>query len=84
MSYEVKYSNQASKFLKKLDKDLSKRILDKINEFKENPYPPGSSKVKGTDYYKVRVGKHRIIYDIDNENKILGIVKIDKRNRIYD
>ncbi|MAG02344.1 addiction module toxin RelE [Candidatus Pacearchaeota archaeon] len=84
MSYDAKYSNQASKFLRKLNKDTTKRILDKVNELKENPYPSVSSKVKGTDYDKVRVGRFRIIYDVDNESKILGIVKIDKRSRVYD
>lgn len=84
MIYEVKYSNQSSKILKKLNKDLVKRILNKINELKNNPYPQESSKVKGTNYHRIRVENHRIIHDIDNENNTLGIVKIDKRERVYD
>ena len=84
MSYEVKYSNQALKFLKKLDKDIAKRILTKIGELKDSPYSSETSKVKGTDYFKIRVGKIRIVYDINNKDKILGIVKIDKRERVYD
>lgn len=84
MNYEIRYSNQASKFLKNADSVIAKRILDKIDELKENPYPSESSKVKGTNYYRARVGKFRIVYDIDNKNNVLGVVKIDKRERVYD
>jgi mRNA-degrading endonuclease RelE of RelBE toxin-antitoxin system len=33
--------------------------------------------------FRVRVGEHRILYEVDNDNKAIGIVKIDKRERVY-
>ena len=38
MTLEVKYSNQAVKFLNKCDKNLRERIFNKIDKLKENPF----------------------------------------------
>ncbi|MFH1359083.1 MAG: type II toxin-antitoxin system RelE/ParE family toxin [archaeon] len=82
--YEVKYSNQALKFLNKCDKIQQKRILEKIEKLSENPFIKDTKRVEGTDYYRVRVGKNRIMYEVDKKANIIGIVKIDKRPKVYD
>ncbi|MEK6818935.1 MAG: type II toxin-antitoxin system RelE/ParE family toxin [Nanoarchaeota archaeon] len=81
---EVKYSNQASKFLKKIYKELANRIFDEIEALQQNPFPQNMKRVEGKKLFRVRVGDYRILYEIDNQNNLLGIVKIDKRERVYD
>jgi len=82
--YEIKYSNQALKFLNKCDRIQQKRILEKIEKLSENPFIKDTKRVKSTNYYRVRVGSDRILYEVDKKENILGIVKIDKRPRVYD
>lgn len=81
--FRVKYSNQAKKFLKKIDKVLAKRILDKIEILQRNPFISDSKKMGGKKLFKTRIGKYRILYEIDYGLNMMGIVKIDKRSRVY-
>lgn len=74
------YLKSAFKALKKYDYDTRKRILDSIEKI-----PQGDiKKLKGEKYpplYRLRVGKYRIIYHIENDNII--IAEIDTRGDIY-
>ena len=85
MSFNVSYSNQAIKFLKKADKVLVKRLLQKIEDLCEKPIMHDSKTVEGYQekLFRVRVGDYRILYEVDYEKNLLGIVKIDKRPRAY-
>ena len=79
----IKYSNQAVKFLKRCDNILVGRILKKIELLSSNPFPQDVKVTQGDRLFRVRVGKIRILYEVDHDNKLLGIVKIDKRPRVY-
>ena len=84
--FDVKYSNQATKFLKKADKILIKRLMNKIEELRVEPILREKIIVEGykEKIYRVRVGDYRILYEVDMVMNLVGIVKIDKRPRAYD
>ena len=81
--FDIKYSKGAKKFLKNADKIIAKRILNKIEMIQEIPVVHDSKKLKDKNFFRVRAGKFRILYEVDYKNNILGIVKIDKRARVY-
>jgi len=85
--FELEYSNQSKKFLKNCEKELSLRILDKLELLKENPVP-SDAKFIGRDkegkIFRVRVGRTRIIYRNRESEKIIIVSKIDKRERVYE
>ena len=81
---EVKYSNQATRFLKKSDKILAKRILKKIEELRGNPFPKDIKTIEPENLFRIRIGKIRILYEVDHQNNLLGIIKIDKREKVYN
>ena len=81
--FNIAYSNQASTFLKKANKILVKRLLDKINKLKEEPISHDTKRVVGTKLFRVRLGAYRVLYEIDYKKDLVGIIKIDKRARIY-
>ena len=84
MSFEPKYSNQAKKFLKKSEKEVTNRILIKIEKLCENPVIHDSKTIEGShNLFRVRVGDYRILYEVDHTERIIGIVKIDKRESVY-
>ena len=85
MMFDVDYSNQAQNFLKKADKILVKRLLNKIDSLREEPFIPDTKRVEGSKekLFRVRVGDYRILYEVDYKNNKLGVVKIDKRPRAY-
>lgn len=84
MIFGADYSNQAVKFLKKTDKVLSGRLLNKIEQLRKEPIMTDTKKLHGIkNMFRIRVGNYRILYDIDFDNKTIGIVKIDKRDDVY-
>jgi len=82
---EIRYSKQAVSFLKSAEKKLTLRILKKIEKLIENPIEHDSKVVEGYSekLFRVRVGDYRILYEVDYKNNQLGIVKIDKRSKVY-
>ena len=84
-TFRVKVSKKAEKFLDKLSKRDRERILKALRTLRDNPFALDIEKLEGTDFHRIRVGKHfRIIIYIDWENKTIVVFKIDKRERIYD
>ena len=85
MKLTVRYSNQAAKFLRKSEKVAAKRIMQRIEELASEPLCKDSKKIQGSSsIFRVRAGDWRILYETDHSSGILGIVKIDKRERVYD
>ena len=84
-TFRVKISRKVEKFLDKLSKKDRERILKVLRTLRDNPFALDIKKLEGTDFHRIRVGKHfRIIIYIDWENKAIIVFKIDKRERIYD
>ena len=81
MGYEIKFSSQAKKFIKNLDKKDALRILDKFNDVKSDPFRYIEHfEGKG---YKLRIGDFRALIDIDFNRKIIFVRVFDKRGRVY-
>ena len=81
MTYEIKFSTQATKFFNSLPKDVQEKVKNKFREISENP-SRYLEHYEG-DYDKIRIGKLRALVDIDNQRKIIWIRVFDKRGRIY-
>ena len=82
MKFKVIASERALKDLKKLSKTEKKRIYEELEKL-ENPFELDIKKLK-KNIYRVRVGRFRIIIEIDFNNQIVWVAKIDKRERVYD
>lgn len=83
--FGVKYSNQALKFLKKSDRLLQQRLMKKIEALRIEPFPSDIKSVEGfkEKLFRVRVGDYRILYEVDHQLNLIGIVKIDHRKTVY-
>ncbi|NCN98648.1 plasmid stabilization protein [Candidatus Pacearchaeota archaeon CG10_big_fil_rev_8_21_14_0_10_35_219] len=86
MSLKIDYDNQPRKFLKNQDKTTVKRIMDKIDTLSLNPIPHDAKRVLGYELptFRIRIGKHRALYRVNYEEKKIIVVKIDKRDKVYD
>ncbi len=82
MTYEILWHPKALEKLEKLSKNISERIVKKVEGIKENPFR-FLEHYEGKDYYKLRVGDYRLLVDIDNSNKVIKIQVFDHRGRIY-
>ena len=85
--YHVDILPQAQKAIDKLDRKIRERILNWINktlESCENPRQYGLAlhgNLKGK--WRYRVGDYRLIAEIHDDEILILIVDVDKRNDIY-
>jgi len=74
----------AAKALKRIPSADQKRIAEKIDNLAENLPAPEMTKMKGNNpFHKIRVGKYRIIYEIQNEILVILILRIGHRKDVY-
>ena len=83
---EIKLDKNAENFLSKCEKELFDRIVKKLEALKQNPVPQDSKRLLGYELptFRIRVGKYRILYRINYNTKLIIVVNIDKRERVYD
>lgn len=82
MVYDVQWTITAEKQFSKLDKPTKKRIADKIDSIKENPFLY-VTRLVGFAAYKLRVGNYRVILGIQKKNLVILILKVGHRKNIY-
>ena len=63
-------------------KDLLK-ILRRIEALSKNPRQSGCEKLTGQERYRVRQGRYRIVYSIQDEVLAVWIVKVGHRKDVY-
>ena len=84
-SYKLLIKESAAKELEKVGsrKDRGK-IVKRIDALASDPRPGGSEKLEAEENkYRVRQGNFRIVYSIDDRNKVVTIIKIGDRKDVY-
>jgi mRNA interferase RelE/StbE len=84
--YKYEFSNEARKFLKRLEKPTTIRIIQAIESIRTSPdNHPNVKKLKGYegDIYCLRVGGFRILYEIINDKLIIFVFRIGSRGDVY-
>jgi mRNA interferase RelE/StbE len=84
LNYTIFIKPSAKKELLSLEKEVIRRIDRIILKLKDNPRFPGVIKLKGWNLYRIRVGDYRIVYTIDDENRIVEIIAIGHRRDVYN
>ncbi len=85
MPFELAFATPAARFLKKAEKRLHDRMVEKLNKLAVEPFPPDAKRVVGRaeKVFRVRVGDYRILYVVYFEERKILVADIDKRSRIY-
>lgn len=83
--YDISFSKSAEKFIKKIDKQLARRLIEKIEKLALDPFPTDRKRVvnRKEKVFRVRVGDYRIQYSIFYDRKLIFISDIDKRSKAY-
>ncbi len=82
MPFELIWSDKSKKDLRLIDRAIAARIVEKMEEAAGQD-TIFLEKVKGTDYFKYRVGKYRVIIEKFPATKKLFVVKVGHRKNIY-
>jgi len=83
--HEVLLSGQAERDLKRLPAEVFQRVIAAIRTLGADPRPHGCRKLQGSprDDYRVRVGDYRVVYEIDDRNKAVRIMRVRHRREVY-
>jgi mRNA interferase RelE/StbE len=57
--------------------------LGRIEALAEDPRPPGCEKLTGQQRYRLRQGRYRILYPIQDDELTIWVVKVGHRKDIY-
>ena len=81
-SYRVLIKSSAGKDIEALPKHDRRRIVVKITSLSSDPRPPGCEKLSGHDQYRIRQGNYRILYEIQDMDRVV-VVKVGHRRDVY-
>ena len=82
--YEVLLERRAERDLKRLSAEVFHRIIPHLKALSEDPKPSGCRKLTGSKSdWRIRVGHYRIIYEIDEREKIVKVMRIRHRKQAY-
>ncbi len=83
MSYQVRINRSAEKELDALQSNLRARIVDRLLKLEENPRPHRVKKLQGQEAYRLRVSDYRILYTINDAERVVIIYAIGHRREVY-
>ncbi len=59
------------------------RIVAQIRKLGYDPRPCGCEKLSGHDKYRIRQGRFRIVYSIEDRELAVYVVKVGHRREVY-
>jgi mRNA interferase RelE/StbE len=82
--HKIEVIHSAQKDLDNLEKKYFVQIINKINSLKSNPRPANCLKLTAEEGYRLRSGNYRVLYRIDDKNKIVYIYRVRHRKESYN
>ena len=84
MPYEIAFSQQARRQMRRLGRiPAYPRIEAAIDALAIEPRPVGSLKLSIRSGYRIRIGAYRVIYEIDDEVRIVSVTRVGHRSSVY-
>ncbi|RJP22193.1 MAG: type II toxin-antitoxin system RelE/ParE family toxin [Candidatus Omnitrophota bacterium] len=84
MVYTITFKSSADRDLERIPETDRKRIIKRIDLLSYNPRPPGVVKISGKENkWRIRVGKYRVIYEIHDDQLVIIVIKVDRRDDVY-
>jgi mRNA interferase RelE/StbE len=85
VEYSLTIKPSAAKELKVVaDTATLARLIERIKSLASLPRPSGSEKLAGRrNLYRIRQGSYRVIYSVDNQLRVVDIVKVGHRRDVY-
>ena len=81
--YKIFFKRSVEKDLSGIPKKDVRKILNRIKTLENDPRPPGSEKLTGQERYRLRQGRYRIVYSIQDKELTIWVVKVGHRKDIY-
>ena len=85
MTYRVSLAPSAARELRKFDPDVRRRIQAVLELLATEPRPPAAIRlVGGSGEWRVRTGDYRVVYEINDDQLLVLVVRMAHRREVYD
>ena len=82
--YRLRIKKSARKELESIGTKADRQlIIGRIEALADNPRPPGALKLSGRERYRIRQGRYRILYMIEDAVLVVYVIKIGDRKNVY-
>ena len=82
--YEVYIEQSAERDLEALSRENLLRIVPHLKALRSNPRPKGSKKLSGSkNDWRIRIGSFRVLYEVDDKEKVVRIMRVRHRREAY-
>ena len=81
--YKVFFRESVKKDLRGIPKKDLRKILHRIKLLSDDPRPSGHEKLTGQERHRIRHGRYRIVYSIQDKEVTVWIVKVGQRKDVY-
>ena len=82
--YRIEVSATAERQIRKLPRADQVRVIQVIQALSINPRPPGCRKLSGyDDVFRVRIGRYRVLYSIEDRRLLIIVLKVGDRKDVY-
>lgn len=82
--YRLQIKDRAAREIRALPTKRNRTLVMKgIESLCRNPRPPGCKKLVGHQAWRVRQGRYRILYTVDDEVVTIVIIRVGSRKDVY-
>ncbi|MBA2461511.1 MAG: type II toxin-antitoxin system RelE/ParE family toxin [Actinobacteria bacterium] len=81
--HEVQLHPEAVRAFRRLRGRVRDRIQSAIDDLAAEPRPHGAVKLAGRDDFRIRVGDYRIVYAVDDTERLVLVARIAHRREVY-
>lgn len=82
-SYSVRIKPSPAREVRDLPRKERARLVRRILALASDPRPNGCEKLKGEDTLRVRQSPYRVVYEVNDEEGFVRILKVAHRREIY-
>lgn len=83
MPYLLKIKKSAYKEIQKLDQSTRHRVIESIDKLTENPHIGKLLKGEHSGLRRIRSGSYRILYEINENEVIVLVLRVAHRKEVY-
>lgn len=73
----------AARAYRRLQEPLRARFTTAIDDLAHDPRPAGVVRLAGRDDYRIRIGDYRIVYAVDDDERVVIVARIAHRREVY-
>jgi mRNA interferase RelE/StbE len=83
-AYEIRFRRSALRELGDLRQPLGRRVTRAIQALAHDPRPPGVTLLSGPErIWRIRVGDYRVVYRLDDDRRVVTVLRVRHRKDAY-